>query len=85
LHAAHIACLLQHNKQQDHRTVDDAAHSKEVLLTADCDVDDFYDPPNANFGFCISSKGKVLQLVAKDVLERQEWKDAICMVINQVL
>eukprot|EP00953_Heterococcus_sp_UTEX-ZZ885_P027908 14925-Heterococcus_DN1.PRE.2 len=69
---------------KDHRTVDDAAHSKEVLLTADCDVDDFYDPPDANFGFCISSKGKVLQLVAKDVLERQEWKDAICMVINQV-
>lgn len=70
----------------DHKLVGEGggAHCREVLLTAACDVENFYDPPHATFGFCVTSPGKVLQLVAKDVLERQEWKDAISMVINQV-
>ncbi|KAG5191117.1 hypothetical protein JKP88DRAFT_296502 [Tribonema minus] len=69
---------------KDHHSVDDPTSSREILLTADCDVEYFYDPPTAPFGFCVTSRGKVLQLVAKDVMERQEWKDAISMVINQV-
>ncbi|KAG5177056.1 hypothetical protein JKP88DRAFT_148778, partial [Tribonema minus] len=46
---------------KDHKSVDDPAHSREVLLTEDCDVEYFYDPPGAPFGLCVAAPGKVRQ------------------------
>jgi hypothetical protein len=57
---------------------------KDVLLTEDSDCECFYDPPHATFGLHVTTGGKVLQLVASNALERQQWKQSILTVIGHI-